>query len=776
MANAQVQFTQGSTVGGDGKSVLSFVPDVQITMTDKGGSGATSYAWTIINWPAPLSSAPTIASSTSQVAYVTPTTPGIYLVKLTRVDSVSGTTTDIQFFGIADDEGHHLPVAGMTGNLTNVGGSPTLAQAAGWMGREDAGTNVLLDAYLRWLKTAAKNVQTFPLVSGKQVALSNSWKVIGALKLDPTGYPSYSQATFQVALSVTSGQTVEVRLYNVTDGGVVGDSTLTSSSTSTEVVEATVTLPSAEKLYEVHLRLGSAQGGSDEAVCSEARILLVDPVGGTYTEVGHTLDVDTFALWRFNDTVYRHALLNSAADATGNGWNLAPSTTSSWVTVPAISYGPAGVTQPARWFDGLQTNNLRRDVGSTLAAIMIDNWTIEFWVYVSALGSDMMPFEVSGVSETEAVNVLLQFVITSTGNLSFLWEYGAGVNVSFTTASSYITAGTWHHVAAAISVSGGTRTLKVYVDGAYKEQGSGTNASGGASGWVTFGYSFANSNRPFYGKICEARLSDKERSAVEIAASAAASDYRHTIDADTVAMWRLDEAPDVRDEKALYPLSAETITVGVPIGPSMLSADDRSRVMLSTSHWLHLPQSGDLRQFLLGDHTVEMWFRFSEQNAVPSGWTHASQDMLNIYGTTGESLATNFLLLLSWDTAKQLRPKFFWEYGAGVDVFILPATAIFAAEDAWLPHHLAFTKENTGTNTCTLTVYVDGVAVTDYTDNSDNPISNAGLRRAEGGTASDATWLIKGVDLVWEDVRLSDKVRSAAEILESYNRRTPHRT
>jgi PKD repeat protein len=274
MANAQCQFTQGATVGGDGQSVLGFVSSTLITMTDEGGAGATSYAWEILNWPAPLSSAPVITNSTSQVATVTPTTAGVYIVKLTRTDVNSGTTTDTQFIGVADDEGHHLPVAGMSGNMTNVGASPTLAQAAGWMGREDASTNVLLDAYLRWLKTAAKNVQSFPLVSGKQVALSDSWRVVGSLQLDPSGYPSYATAAFQVALSVTSGQTAEVRLYNVTDGGVVSSSTQTSTSTTTEVKSATVTLPSAEKLYEVHLRLANPNGGSDEAVCSEARLIL----------------------------------------------------------------------------------------------------------------------------------------------------------------------------------------------------------------------------------------------------------------------------------------------------------------------------------------------------------------------------------------------------------------------------------------------------------------------------------------------------------------------
>lgn len=274
MAIATCQFTQGANVGGDGQSVIAFVTGVQVTMTDKGGAGATSYLWEIVNWPGLLAAPPSITSSTSQVAYVTPVQDGMYIVRLTRVDPTNGTTVDVKFFGVNDAEGHIIPAAGQSGRITNIGGSPALAQVAGWMGRADAGTNVFMDAILRWLKQSAKNAQVFPIVSGTQSHDNTVGKRIGTLRIDPTRYPSYSTAKFQVILEVTTGKTAEALLYNVTDGGPVAGSTLTSTSTTPEVQEATVTLPSAEKDYEVQLRMTAANAGSDLVTCTCARIFL----------------------------------------------------------------------------------------------------------------------------------------------------------------------------------------------------------------------------------------------------------------------------------------------------------------------------------------------------------------------------------------------------------------------------------------------------------------------------------------------------------------------
>lgn len=172
MANATCQFTQGVVVGGSGQSVFGFDPNAVVTMTDDGGAGAISYLWEIISWPAPLASAPTITNSTLQVATVTPTLDGVYIVKLTRVDG-TGTTTDIKFFGVQDEDALTLPSAGQTGNMTN---QSVNAQKSGWSGRQNATTNFQLDAFLRFLKVRVGryvgHVYTTTHSSGSPVAVT----------------------------------------------------------------------------------------------------------------------------------------------------------------------------------------------------------------------------------------------------------------------------------------------------------------------------------------------------------------------------------------------------------------------------------------------------------------------------------------------------------------------------------------------------------------------------------------------------------------------------
>src|SRR5581483_8193019 len=135
MSNAICQFTQGVSVGGNGQSVVGFVINTLVTMTDAGGNAAnTTWQWTILSWPGPLSSPPSITGATAQVATVTPTLDGVYIVQLTRVEN-GVTSIDIKFFGVVDADGLILPSAGQTGDMTNVGASPSLATKAGWMGR-----------------------------------------------------------------------------------------------------------------------------------------------------------------------------------------------------------------------------------------------------------------------------------------------------------------------------------------------------------------------------------------------------------------------------------------------------------------------------------------------------------------------------------------------------------------------------------------------------------------------------------------------------------------
>jgi hypothetical protein len=163
MATAQIQINAETA----GESVLGLPDNVAVTLTDAGGPGATSYLWEILHAPAPVSPIPPILNSASQVATVNPPggtfVDGLYVVRLTRNDPIDGVSIDTRFFGIPDEDGLHLPTAGVNRNMANVGGS-TAAQEAGWHGSDLAGTNTLLDAYLRLRKE--REERTFTVDSG----------------------------------------------------------------------------------------------------------------------------------------------------------------------------------------------------------------------------------------------------------------------------------------------------------------------------------------------------------------------------------------------------------------------------------------------------------------------------------------------------------------------------------------------------------------------------------------------------------------------------------
>lgn len=153
MPAASIQFSQGLTTTTAGQSALGYVTGTQVNFTDAAGAGATSWAWTIVGWPGNLGSAPTINNSATQTANITaPSSDGVYIIKVVRTDPGPVVTTDVRFFSIGDsDYGYVLPSAGMTGNMTNIGGS-SAAQNAGWEGSSAASTNVFLDGLLRFLR------------------------------------------------------------------------------------------------------------------------------------------------------------------------------------------------------------------------------------------------------------------------------------------------------------------------------------------------------------------------------------------------------------------------------------------------------------------------------------------------------------------------------------------------------------------------------------------------------------------------------------------------
>lgn len=120
---------------------------------------------------------------------------------------------------------------------------------------------------------AVEKTKDFTVVAGTQGTGLDVFTRVGTVRIDPSLYLG-GEFKFQATLEASVGQTAVCQVYNVTDGALVAGSTLTGVSTSPTPLEAVITLPSSLKLYEVQLKLGAPNGGTDRAAVTNAKILL----------------------------------------------------------------------------------------------------------------------------------------------------------------------------------------------------------------------------------------------------------------------------------------------------------------------------------------------------------------------------------------------------------------------------------------------------------------------------------------------------------------------
>jgi len=311
MAQATIQITQGAIVGGSGQSIIGFDTTTDVTLTDDGGAGATSYQWEVVSYPAPLVSPPTINDDTDQVATITDALlDGVYVIRLTRNDPVDGVTTDVRFFAVADEDGLSLPSWGMNRNMSNVGGS-VAAQLAGWFGSEAASTNVFLDAYLRDLKAKVKLVlPEAPTDNSKLTFAYNGGSVFaaGISIIDPTGaqnglvlsrIESTEGLVFQAGdITGAAGSSVTIQAGSVLAGDFNGGDVVISSGAGNGAgVEGSVTLNVASAEMVKCSAVGIGLYGADPVPQADDPGEIVDSTGGSTAgpleDVGATFNQTT---------------------------------------------------------------------------------------------------------------------------------------------------------------------------------------------------------------------------------------------------------------------------------------------------------------------------------------------------------------------------------------------------------------------------------------------------------------------------------------------------
>ncbi len=606
--------------------------------------------------------------------------------------------------------------------------------------------------------------------------LTNTWST-NTIEVDTTG--TYNDGEWHHVVMTYDGSSAASGVTIYIDGSSVATSTVYDTLSATTVTTNPFYLGARASSGLLQPFIGNM----DEVLVfntelSSSQVTTLYNSGVPSNPLGESFARSIVGYWRMGDgdtfsTITDHSSSGNngtmtnmeEADITREvpaGYLLTPSVLSDWSYVPSVTYGPGGSRQPCRWFQGVQgANNFKRSGTPDLVSLLTGDHTIEVWIYLEDVSvGNCTVFEYSASGETEATNYLQRIVIQSDGKINIFWEYGAAVDVSFTTTSAYITADrTWYHLAVSNVVATGNRTTKIYIDGDYKEQHTSTNASGGTEDDLYIGVSNSLGDE-FYGSMADMRLSSKERTSTEIAVSAATKDFKHLVDSDTFALWRMSEPPIAADEMGNYPLNPLSFTAGPGITEAIITDGGRARGLVSSGD-MWGPTRDLIRSSLLSDEiTVEFWFRFMDGCTV-GNFTPSSSLVFFSFGGSGETEADNFLIQLYLTT--DLKLANFSESGTGVDQTVTTTNPVLELENLWTPHHVAMTRSITNTK---IQFYFDGQLVEEFT----------GLTNPSGATATDALLYVGqsvSEPFAIDDLRLSTKIRSAAEIASSYARGAP---
>ena len=480
-------------------------------------------------------------------------------------------------------------------------------------------------------------------------------------------------------------------------------------------------------------------------------------------EHGHINDANTFALWRFNETA--HADLSATADETGN-YNASQTTDAN---KPGIMGGPAGVGDYARWFIGpAGSRALDFTPDGTMTTTLIGEWTLEAWVYLEDMSAETTIINVGGSGEAAADNYLIWWTIHADGNMEAFWETGSGTDIGVVqNAGTTVPLRTWTYVAITGSVAATTRTINFFVDsGTSQDSGTGTTATGGTVVEGVIGEE-RDSTEEFWGGISQLRLSSVIRTGTELNNNSNDASFTFANDADTEALWQFQEPPEVVDISGNgYHLQQVLSSTTRPrISESLIKDDGKSRVVQNTNEFYVLYQQEAVRLLLQGEYTLEWWGQF-QANALDRGILR--------WGGSGETPGANFQIVMDFDVlAGNYRLHVLWKEGSGVNVEATGSNTIVfdnGEEETYGGgvHHFAVVFQDAGGGQRNVLIYRDATLIETL----------GPLNLPDGGTStvtsSNGLEVLRAESALWEglvdDMRLSDKARSAAEIQVSYNR------
>lgn len=485
---------------------------------------------------------------------------------------------------------------------------------------------------------------------------------------------------------------------------------------------------------------------------------------------GPILDANTLFLWDMAGDPQGNQHTPIVDQGSGGNFDLTVNTfddNAPWIVGGEVAGEYARATNGIRKF-------LYQGNSASRTTTFIGDWTIEIRMRLDvapASGQVMQIFELRGFGESEAENNLMRIGILDDRSLDTFWEFGSGSNVTTLFPSTILPLGSWFTLQLRGVVSGGSRTIHMYINGTKTEDQTSTTASGGTNTHFSLFGRVLGAGSGSADRILRGAISSFHIAAADLGESTVQSRAtlrKFTEVASTWGLHTFPEVPSQPDEAGRYP--------GMNPGPftdlsgkrqpdraTQLVCDDGfSKSFIDGNTFLMLPNTLELRNALKGEFTLEFWLKHHVDNASDIG--------LFEWFDTGETEETNTLLRL--DLARSGStwvPNVFYERDAGVNEDHAGAVAMLNevegdAKSNEFTHHIAFVfRDNAGTRE--VDCYLDG-AFTETIVCGSMPTGGEDSEHGRFGNSGTNTAADSWID--W--VRMSDIARSASEILESYNR------
>lgn len=401
---------------------------------------------------------------------------------------------------------------------------------------------------------------------------------------------------------------------------------------------------------------------------------------------------------------------------------------------------------------------------ATITALLTTGpYTIEGWIRPENVATAAFFFGYMASGETLATNALFQLGFNSS-RLRIQTESGAGVDQFHAQpGANNFSNSTWQHWAVTCSIAAGTATMEFWLNGVSQGTTTGTAAAGGTTATLWIGEVGGQTQTVAAHKSI--RISNIKRSNAEILAAGTDANGALSSDANTIALWKFDEDPQIQDQSgnARHLRLGRITAVAQPAGIDTPTGTGKAIFLPgNAAAALQYPASitadATLQTVMGNDCTWQAWVRFSQQSTNTGKWG------LFQSGATGGAGQT-----LEYEVTVGRVTDVRWDYSlAGVDTSQDPAPAVawYDAAKAWNRHHVAIVKERTGNdgtyNLARLKIYVDGVLIE----------TTGSVREHVGsGTADYAigwTWQSGIFHGTMDDVRIYSNARTAAEILADY--------